>query len=263
MRLGKWAITLKTIPFVAVIVGLKYLVHATGWEVLEINPLVSAIVSANIFLLGFLLAGVLSDYKESERLPGEIACSIESLADETVIVCDGKDSDTARACLRHLKTLTASILSWMRNNHPVNEVMVGVRALNGHFAAIEPLLAPPFLARMKQEQNVLRRLLTRVDTIRVTSFVGGGYAIAETTTLLLSAGLVLLRSDQFHESLFIVVAITFVMIYILMLIRDLDNPFDYASRGSSEDVSLRPLDSALARIESDVVRLCELRGDAE
>ena len=38
------------------------------------------------------------------------------------------------------------------------------------------------------------------------------------------------------------------MIYLLMLIRDLDNPFGYYERYSGEDVSLKPLEDAASRL---------------
>jgi hypothetical protein len=38
------------------------------------------------------------------------------------------------------------------------------------------------------------------------------------------------------------------MIFLLMLIRDLDNPFGYYEAGSSADVTLQPLQDAAARL---------------
>jgi hypothetical protein len=57
---------------VSAVVAAKLVTHALGWELLSMNPLFSGIVVANVFLMGFLLSGVLSDYKESERLPGSM-----------------------------------------------------------------------------------------------------------------------------------------------------------------------------------------------
>jgi hypothetical protein len=49
------------------IVAVKILVHRMGWEVLDPNLLCPALVASEVFLLGFLLNGVLMDYKESEK----------------------------------------------------------------------------------------------------------------------------------------------------------------------------------------------------
>jgi len=54
---------LRVSTVVAVVVGAKLLVHFLGLEMISINPLFSGIVAANVFLMGFLLSGVLSDFK--------------------------------------------------------------------------------------------------------------------------------------------------------------------------------------------------------
>jgi len=36
-------------------------------------------VASTVFLISFLLSGVLTDYKESEKIPGQIATSLETL----------------------------------------------------------------------------------------------------------------------------------------------------------------------------------------
>ena len=53
--------------------GVKILVHRKHWELLTPNPLFPALVASEVFLLGFLLHGVLLDYKEAEKIPGELA----------------------------------------------------------------------------------------------------------------------------------------------------------------------------------------------
>ncbi len=63
-------IFVKALVLVPLIIGIKFLAHAYGLEFLAINNLFSGIIAANVFLMGFLLSGVLSDYKESEKIPG-------------------------------------------------------------------------------------------------------------------------------------------------------------------------------------------------
>ncbi|MCX5932648.1 MAG: hypothetical protein NTW83_12705, partial [Cyanobacteria bacterium] len=64
------------------IVAAKILVHRRSWEVLAPNPLFPALVASEVFLLGFLLNGVLMDYKEGEKIPAELAAALECLASE-------------------------------------------------------------------------------------------------------------------------------------------------------------------------------------
>jgi hypothetical protein len=58
--------------------GLKYLAYYFGYEVMELNALFTTLVAGTIFLLGFLISGVLSDYKESEKSPAEISATIRN-----------------------------------------------------------------------------------------------------------------------------------------------------------------------------------------
>jgi hypothetical protein len=43
--------------------------------------------------------------------------------------------------------------------------------------------------------------------------------------------------------------LTFMMRFLGLLIRDLDNPFGYYEAGSTEDVSLKPIDDVVARLK--------------
>jgi predicted membrane chloride channel (bestrophin family) len=235
---------------VAVVIALKLLAHTQGWEVLSLNPLFSGIIAANVFLMGFLLSGVLSDYKESERLPGELACSLEAIADEARILHRTQQAPAARQCGAHLVGLALSIKEWFHRRERTREVMAKVEGLNDFFAAFESLTQANFIVRLKQEQGNIRRILVRIHTIRETSFISSGYLVAQTMTLFLTCGLVLSKIDPFYESLFFVGVITFLMVFLNLLIRDLDNPFGYYEGASAEDVSLKPLDDVIAHLKS-------------
>jgi hypothetical protein len=93
---SRWGLALKTIPFIVIIVLIKFVVHYFGYEFLTLNSLFTAIISANIFLIGFLISGVLVDYKESEKLPGDLAASLETMADEGLIIYKNKKSQEAK-----------------------------------------------------------------------------------------------------------------------------------------------------------------------
>ncbi len=82
----------RVMSFVVVIILLKLVVHFFGWEIITLNAIFSGLIGANVFLMGFLLSGVLSDYKESEKIPGELAATLATIADELEILCKTKDS---------------------------------------------------------------------------------------------------------------------------------------------------------------------------
>ncbi len=245
---NQYRLLLRVSAIVLVVLCAKLVVHFLGWEVISINPLFSGIVAANVFLMGFLLNGVLSDFKESERLPGELSACLENLTQEVSGIRMTKPEAKVGACLILLSLLSEDILSWFHKKHHSSELMDQVNDLTPQFAKMEQWTQATLIARLKQEQSNLRRTLIRIHTIRETSFISSGYLIADMTTILLCIGLILAKIEPFYESLFFVVVISYLMIFLLMLIRDLDNPFGYYERYSGADVSLKPLQDTVSRL---------------
>jgi branched-subunit amino acid transport protein AzlD len=247
----KWGTALKTIPFVAAIVLLKFGAHYLGFEFLTMSSLFTAIVSANIFLIGFLLSGTLSDYKESEKLPGDLSASLETMADEGLIIYKNKNSQEAKAFILKLAQFNQALVNWFYRTERTESLMQRLRSFNDDFLAFESQTQANFIARLKQEQNAIRRMITRIHTIRETSFIGAGYAIAEIITFILVVGLIFIKMDPFYESVFFVSFVSFILIYMIYFIKDIDDPFEYDDESSLDDeVSLTPLILSQRRIES-------------
>jgi predicted membrane chloride channel (bestrophin family) len=234
--------------FVCVVVGAKLTAHFVGWEIISINPLFSGIVAANVFLLGFLLSGVLSDFKESERLPGEISASLENLAQEVIGIKMVKSEANVSPCLILISQLCRNTLNWFYKKYSSSVLLEDLNSLTPQFAMLEKWTQGTLLARLKQEQSNLRRTLIRIHTIRETSFISAGYLLADITTFFLCLGLIVAKIEPFYESLFFVGIISFLMVFLLLLIRDLDNPFGYYEQSSVADISLKPIQDTMNRL---------------
>lgn len=256
---GRWGLALRVAPLVAAVAAAKLALNGLGWEGFSLNPLYSSLVAATVFLFGFLLAGTLADYKESERLPGELAASLEAIADECLILYESKRAPAARECLAHLQELAGSLRGWFYEQERTDTVLDSISGLNRFFLAFEELTQPNFIVRLKQEQSAVRRIVTRIHMIRETSFVGAGYAVAELASILLLVALLVTDVAPLAEELLVVSIIAFLLLYMILLIRDLDDPFGFASKNSVADVSLHPLDHLDERIERC---LAELPGEA-
>ena len=100
------------------------------------------------------------------------------------------------------------------------------------------------------DAGLTANLGVRVDNIR-----------GEATTVSLCTGLVFVEIDPFYESLFFVGVISFLMTFLLMLIRDLDNPFGYYEESSAEDVSLHPLEDFITRMQAVIADDGPLAGE--
>lgn len=234
------------------IAAARILVHRQHWEVLTPNPLFSALVASEVFLLGFLLNGVLTDYKEGEKIPGELAAAVECLAMEVRSVNLLHPEAEVRAEVKQAHELLAGfsedLLAWMKEAGLAVMLLERLDALQRSIERLGIWNPAPLQARLLLELANIRRSVYRIEVIRETTFVPSVYGMAYIGTGLITAGLVLATIEPFGESLFFIGLISFLLIKLLLLIADLDNPFAAGDAMSVENVSLLPLALAVDRL---------------
>jgi len=240
---GNPRLLLGALPFAAAVVLLKLLADVTDAQILDLSPLLAGAIAAEVFILGFLLNGTAGDFKEAEKLPGEVAASLETMADECLITYDDLKLPEAKACLAQLIEISTSIRMWLMRDRGFDDVLSDIRALNVPFRVMAPAIQAGFTTRLKSEQAAVRKLVLRMDTMRRTSYVAAGYLIAEVTAFLLLAVLVLTDLGALAPTLCLVGLISYLLVYLVGLIRDLDNPFEYRDGlPGAADVSLDVLE---------------------
>ncbi len=238
------------LPAVVVVGIAKCIADSIGAEPIELNPVYTGLVAGNIFLLGFLLSGVLSDFKEAEKLPVELTASLESISDEFLIVKKLGATADGDAGLRHISATVDSILGWLYGTITLAPVLAHVTALDSIFATLDQHTQATYVNRIKVEQSGVRRMIMRINAIRGTSFVAAGFTVAALTSFLLIVLLVFIDVGPVGTDTILICTLTFLLIYVLLLVRDLDNPFEYAvgEIGGSAEVSLEPLVGLQARL---------------
>ena len=247
--LHKHVLTVRVIPIALVAMAVKLIFNQLGWDAMPLSSLAGTIVSANVFLLGFLISGSLPDYKESEKIPGEMSASLDTLADEMIILHHNKKVPVAKLFLEHLAELADTIDKWFLKKAKTRDVMAAINGLNRHLAELESHTQANFITRMKQEQNNIRKMVIRVHTIRSTTFIATAYAIAEVFTAIVIVGLLFMDLGPLPESLFFTGAIAFLLCYMIALIKDLDNPFHYHENSHLDDeIALEPIGKAREKI---------------
>ena len=248
---GNPRLLLGALPWAAGVVVLKLIAHQVGAEWLNLSPLLAGAIAAEVFILGFLLAGTAGDFKEAERLPGELAASLETMADECLITYQDTKLPEARSCLQQLIEISTSVRMWLMQDRGFDDVLSDIRALNGPFRVMAPAIQAGFTTRLKTEQSTVRKLVIRMDTMRRTSYVAAGYLIAEVTAVLLAGILVVTDFDDFWPTLWISGLIAYLLFYVVGLIRDLDNPFEYRNgQPGAADVNLDVLERSEDRLRA-------------
>jgi len=250
VRRRRIALLLRVSGLVALIALAKVVAHRLGWEVIQVNPLFTSLVASTVFLLGFLLNGVLADYKESEKLPGELATGLEVLSLEIQAISVHYPGSDVHFALAAMADLSEAILAWLFNRVSTMELLGLFHRCHRAVVEVAMLLKgdPPLKARLQGEMAGLLKLIHRIETIRETSFVTLVYWLAYAGVSLLSVGLVFMANAKLLEAIFFIVVIGFLLIFLISLIADLDNPFDYVDTQSAEDVSLDVLAAAVERV---------------
>jgi hypothetical protein len=249
----KWKMLLTTLPIVILIVIARLVMEKafglTGW--VDFSD-VSAVLTAGAFLIGFMLAGTLADFKESEKLPSELATTLETIED-LITMSEVKKGFDAKAARKALFAVTDATVGWFARRRPANDVYAAIDAMNPQFQAMDAAGATAHANRSVVFMNTVRRIVGRIDVVSRTGFLASGYAILE---IIVAVIIVLLLASKFKTLVAEYTLITFislVYIYMLRLIRDVDDPFEYSSdlvrRGAAE-VDLFPITEYRSRAEA-------------
>jgi len=230
----KWRLMLTTLPVVVAVLVVKLFVfdRLLGFGgVLEFSDL-TFVLTGGVFLVGFMLAGTMADYKEAEKLPGEVVCSLETIEETFDQAAAGKASLDPRALRSLVGAAAESINRWLHRQATFDEVAVALDGLAEGAHQLERAgVAAPIGVRAVNELHALRRSLVRMEVISRTGFLATGYALLETLTLIIIALLMIAKfRSPLAESL-LVTLITLIYVYMLRLIRDIDDPFEYSEDG--------------------------------
>ena len=226
MQTRKWGLALKVGAIVSILLVVKAILYIFDLEVISVSTLSSAFVGGVIFTLAIVFAGTLTDYKESEKIPGELAASIKTLyKDCSVIINDERIAADMRL---HIKELLGTFNSnFRRNAWELSEVNKAMDNVNSDIQRLaEKGIAPVFIARFRTELSNLDKVSNRVETIIKTSFIPAAYAISELAIGLVLVVLLLTETDPYYEGLLIFGAIAFLLVSMLLLVKDMDNPFE-------------------------------------
>ena len=245
----KWYLVFAIVPILIGIFILKLLFHKFGFEFISLNALFTSLIASTTFLIGFLITGVISDYKESEKIPGDMAAGLESLYDEIYILDKNKGDVSTKNFLAFYREFLKSIIDWFYRKEKTRSILEKLHKMDDHFAQLESIIQPNFLTRMKNEQGNVRRMVIRIDNIRDLSFIPSAYAIAEALAFFVIFGLLILKVEPFYEALFFTILVSFLLVYMIFLIKDLDNPFDYSEHGEKgTEVSIKPIRDLIDRV---------------
>jgi hypothetical protein len=254
--MGKWKLMLSTLPIVAGVLAVKLVLEfVVQWPGVVDFTDVGIVLTAGVFLTGFMLAGVMQDYKESEKLPGEIAAILETIEEVCVQGAASRPNIDVKPLRSGVLKLTETIYDWLLKKKTQDELFATLTAFHGQIVQLERDGAGSYASRAVSELHNLRKAITRVAVISRTGFLPPAYAMLET---LLALIVLLMMASRYKSTLAMCILVPFIAliyIYMIRLIKDIDDPFEYAPDGSKAggaEVELFPLIEFRQRLASRV-----------
>jgi hypothetical protein len=245
--MGKWRLFLTVLPFTLLFGTAKVGLHRLGWEPWAFDSLTGALFGAATFVIAFVLSGTLSDYNASEDMVQQFANAVEAMADINRLSAVTQSDYDGEPLRNKLADLLGHTEAWLRNT-------ISLEELEQHLDQLNPLIAD---MKRKGEASAakdsltelarLRQLISRMHINRSTSFLGPAYAMLEIFLVGAVLALLLIKADLFSEVLVVSCFLFTSFTYLLLLIRDLDNPFQYDG-SSCVDADLSALSASRSRV---------------
>ncbi len=240
----KWKLMLTTLPVTILILLIKFgIVHGLHYDGLVKFSEIGLVITGGIFLIGFMLAGTMADYKESEKIPADLACAIETIEDTVLLGHSYKGGFDLSNARKQLNEVTDSIINWFKNGGSEEDVFRRINSITSIALMMEKAGVGAIASRVTGEQHNLRKLFSRVNVIKKTGFLTTGYALLEILTLVIITLMLVAKFENETISIIIISFITQIFVYMLRLIRDVDEPFEYSPSGKvrAADIDLFPL----------------------
>lgn len=256
MFIGKRLALFATVITVVILLSLgKAVIHWSSLEFLSLNPLFTSAIAGVIFIIGFVLSAVLSDYKEAERIPAELRLALEAIHDDVTSFAAGKNDAEISKVREFLLAIIAAIRRGLDHDVGHADMKPALNAINNlslAFRDIEALGMPAnFVVRLRGLQDSLRRGVLRIYHIQATKFVPSIHILVQTLVGAVLFLLLFLKTEGSPESALIFGFVAYMFVYALYLIKMLEQPFR-KGHGSKDDVSLfllRELEDKLCSLE--------------
>lgn len=201
----KWGLILKVLAIVTALLIMKMVVEFFEADLISASPLTTAFVGGVIFIIGFILVGTLSDFKDAEKIPGELAASIKTLYYDSRIACVyGINSEKMADDMQsHVKEILHSVTqNFRQNDWKQRDANQAMDKLDSDILTLaERGAAPQFIAKLRSELTNVDKISNRIETIKETSFIPAAYSIAQLAIGAAIGTLLFTKLDPYFEGL--------------------------------------------------------------
>ena len=239
--LGRGRVAVQTALIVPFLLAARYAVHHFDWEFVTPGPLLTTVVSGGIFVVALVVAGTLTDYKESERVPAEMVGALSSILTDARAFKREKPAFHLAGLERRVRSVVTTFRSDLETPGS-RACLEAVNALSESFAEMDRLeVIATYISRLRGEQSNLRKVVLRVYHIQETEFVPSAYVLIWMILLFAVGVLTFTESEGSTEAYVLLGVIYFFLFYLARLLKILDTPFKPATR-TIDDVDFKLID---------------------
>ncbi len=227
----KWGLIFKAFGITLSLLIVRLVFDYLNFDILSVTNLITAFIGGAIFTIAIIFAGTLTDYKESEKIPSEIATSIRTFYSDLDLI-RVQDKTLIHRMQENTAALMRVINTNFRNNvWSMEDMDSAVDSINADIARLVDLnIAPNYIIKLKTEMTNIDRISHRVKTIAETSFIPAAYAISELAAVGVIILLFFVKLDPFYEGLVLFTVLSMLLVALLLLIKDMDNPFEVGKK---------------------------------
>jgi hypothetical protein len=204
---------------------LRYAVWSGGvlpFAPIEVNVL-TMFISASIFVLSILLAGVLSDYKDAERIPADLSSTFDAILSQILALARVKKSSPRGS----LNAMCAWLIAVARVVDDPNANADASTALHAAETALlaETISTGAWNTALAGWVNAVGARVSRLRVIQATSFYLPAYTLYDSLFVVVLGLLVLTRHGNDVMAMLVTCVFSFLFFYLASFVRAIDNPF--------------------------------------
>jgi hypothetical protein len=210
----------------------------------------AGIITGGIFVMGLVVAGVLSDYRDAERSPTDLATGLYSILREA----ESMHSVWRKPDLAALRLRCLAVVTSLRADIDAGDTrtcQAAIEELTETFEELDESDVPAnYIVRLRAEQAGLRKALLRVYHLQREEFLPSAYSLIVAFVTLILVLLMFTNFGGLAESLVTVGFLSFFFLALLRLLNVISTPFKVGMERTEDDVSLFLLNEFVVQVQA-------------
>jgi hypothetical protein len=248
--LGNLELGVTTLLVVAALVAVRAVLWVLGVEGMSPTALSAGIITGGVFVMGLVVAGTLSDYKDAERAPTDLAAGLYSILRESESMHAVWGLPDLSALRRRLVAIVATLRADI-DAGDTRTCQAAIEELSETFETLDESDVPAnYIVRLRAEQAGLRKSVLRVYHLQREEFLPSAYAMIVAFVSLILVLMMFTNFDGLVESLVAVGFLSFFFLSLLRLLSVIGTPFKVGVERTDDDVSLFLLNEFVVHVQA-------------